>query len=887
MFSISFEKYTLSNGLDVILHEDHSLPVAAVDVWYHVGSKDEEPGRTGFAHLFEHVMFEGSKHHNRSYFDPLQKVGANLNGSTTTDRTNYWETVPSNYLELALWLESDRMGFLLEALDQRSFDVQRDVVKNERRQSHENRPYGMAHLLLQPAVFPSPHPYSWTTIGDPKDLDAASLDDVKAFFQRFYSPSNASLAIAGDIDVDGVKAMVDRYFGDLPPGPSITRVGRMDSDLRGEVNLTMRDRVQLPRLYLVWPTGPLFDEDQAPLDMLAIVLGDGKSSRLYRSLVYERQIARDVGIYHHAQAIAGEFHIQVTASPGNSLDEIEGLVMEELNRLHREPPSDSEIARARNRVESHHVHQLERIGGFGGRADQLNYYNIFTGDPGAINSDVERYMAVTAADVAGAAGVAQQASRVRLLVLPEESLSPAASGVDRTAMPSPSAPPSYSAPIPERGRLSNGLAIVLVEKRGLPVVSLGMTVRAGGLADSSDKPGLANMAAAMLDEGTTTRSSQQIAAEMEGFGAHLDTEASREYVLLWTETLTSHWHQALDIIADVVRNPTFPPEELERLRKERLIDLSRISDSPLTIAARASRALLYGPESRYGHPVNGTIDSISGLSRGELVDHFASHYAPEGATLIVVGDVAMADVTSAAEARLGDWSGSGRPRGDEAPSEVPPAMTTTLYLADKPGAPQSVIRTGLVTIPRHDPDFYVMTLLNYIFGGQFGARLNMNLRQDKGFSYGYTSSIDWAAGPSALFAGGSVQTAVTKEALTETLKEFRQIRGERPVTSEEFDDARDGILRGFPTQFETLSQTLHQLNRLVAFGLPDDYFVKFTDNLKAVTLADVNRAARERLDDQRLSVLVVGDAQVVEPGLKELGLPVVSVDHEGRPTGAR
>ena len=382
MVSISFEKLTLPNGLEVIVHEDHSLPIAAVNVWYHVGSKDEESGRTGFAHLFEHVMFEGSKHHNRSYFDPLQKVGADLNGSTTPDRTNYWETVPSNYLELALWLESDRMGFLLEALDQKRFDVQRDVVKNERRQSYENRPYGMAHMLLQPAVFPAPHPYSWTTIGNPEDLNAANVDDVKDFFRRFYTPSNASIAIAGDVDTDEVRRLVERYFGDLPPGGPINRVGRMDSDLRGQVSLTTHDKVQLPRLYLVWPTGPLFDEDQAPLDVLSVVLGDGKSSRLYRSLVYEKRIARDIGIYHNAQAIAGELFIQATGSPGHELEELEEVILEELERIGREGLAEPELDRAKNRIEVHHTRQLERVGGFGGRADQLNYYNIFAGDPG-------------------------------------------------------------------------------------------------------------------------------------------------------------------------------------------------------------------------------------------------------------------------------------------------------------------------------------------------------------------------------------------------------------------------------------------------------------------------------------------------------------------------
>ena len=884
MVSISYEKFTLSNGLDVILHEDHSLPVAAVNVWYHVGSKDEKPGHTGFAHLFEHLMFEGSKHHNRSFFDPLQKVGANLNGSTTNDRTNYWENVPSNYLELALWLEADRMGFLLDALDQKRLEIQREVVKNERRQSYENRPYGMAPMLLQPAVFPPPHPYSWTTIGDPADLDAATLDDVKGFFGRFYAPSNASLAVAGDIVTGEVKKLVERYFADIPPGPSINRVGRMDSELRGQVSLEMRDRVQLPRLYLVWPTGPLFDRDQPPLDVLSIVLGDGKSSRLYRSIVYEKQIARDVEIFHHAQAIAGEFYIQVTASPGHTLEEIESVVRDELGRLGREPPSDKELARAKNRIESHHVRQLERFGGFGGRADQLNYYNIFAGDPGVINTDIDRYMAVTEEDVRRVAAAIQDSSHVRLSVLPEEPLKPTASSIDRSTIPGPSATPTFAPPVPTRARLSNGLNIVIVEKPGIPMVAFGLLLRGGSVTDPTDRPGLAHMVASVLSEGTPTRSSQQIAQEMEALGAQLHVEATRECVLLFAEALTAHWPVALDILADVARNPTFPPEELERVRKERLTDLRRVSDSPVTIATRASRALLYGPTSSYGHPVTGTEPSVEAITREELVGHYSAHYRPENATFIVVGDVTKDNAVSMAETYFKEWSAHGDlPDAEVADSEAGPSVPTTIFLADKPGAAQSVIGAGHITIPRHDPDYHAMNLLNYIFGGQFGARLNMNLREDKGYSYGYTSSIDWFIGPSALLAGGAVQTEVTKQALEETLKEFAEIRGSRPVAPEEFNDAKEGILRGLPSQFETQGQMLQQLTRLVIFDLPDDYFTRFADSLRAVSLEDVNRVAKERLDDSRLKVLVVGDKAAVEPGLRELGLPIVLVDYEGRP----
>ena len=883
MFTISYEKFTLPNGLEVILHEDHTLPIVAVNIWYHVGSKDEEAGKTGFAHLFEHVMFEGSKHHNESFFEPLQKVGANLNGSTSADRTNYWENVPSNYLELALWLEADRMGFLLDALDQERFDVQRDVVKNERRQSYENRPYGMAHLILQPAVFPAPHPYSWSTIGSQEDLDAAALDDVKAFFRKFYAPSNASLALAGDFDGEGARRMIERQFGDIPPGPAINRVGRMDSDLAGLVHLTMQDKVQLHRMYLVWPTCPMLDKDEAPLDILGIILGDGKSSRLHRILVRETQIARDVSVGHYAQEISGEFHIQVTANVGHSLEEIEAVVETELDRMRGEPPTSEELQRAKNRIESDRVRQLERSGGFGGRADQLNLFNVFANDPGLVNTDIVRYGQVEAEDIQRVASLVLGAHRVRLSAVPEQSLSASERHADRSSMPEGAPQRAFTPPVPQRGSLSNGLDLLVVEKRGLPTVAFGLFLPAGVVTDPVSSPGLAQMTATMLPEGTATRTAQQISDQMEFFGAHLASVASREHAVVAADTLTPHWPKALAIMADVVKNATFPPEELERVRKERLTDLKRIADDPVAIAGRASRALLYGPESRYGHPATGTLSSVEALTRDELVSYFNRNYGPRGSTLIVAGDVSIDEVAVETEAHFGDWKPREASSQEAAPgTENGGVGQATIFLADKPGAAQSVIQSGYVTIPRDHPDFYAMTLLNDIFGGQFSARLNMNLRQSKGYSYGYTSMVDWVTGPSAFLAGGAVQTAVTKEAIVETLKEFSEINGPRPVTSEEFDGARDGIIRGFPSQFETQHQLVALLSRMVLFGLPDTYFSNFVSSIEAVTLEEVRRVASERITAENLKILVVGDRTVVESGIQELDLPVVLVDHEGR-----
>lgn len=882
MFAVSHEKLTLPNGLEVVLHEDHSLPIVAVNVWYHVGSKDEDPGRTGFAHLFEHVMFEGSKHHNRNYFEPLQKVGGVLNGSTTSDRTNYWETVPGSYLDLALWLEADRMGFLLDALDQERFDIQRDVVKNERRQSYENRPYGLASLRLQTALFPSPHPYSWPVIGSQEDLDAAKLDDIKDFFRRFYAPSNASISLAGDFDRAEAAGMIERYFGDIPPGPAIDRVGRMGSALRGEVRVDMRDKVQLPRVSLVWPSVPMFDAEEAPLDVLATILGDGKSSRLYSKLVYDKQVAREVRVGHYSQEIAGEFNVQVTASPGHDLEESQDIVEAELERIRQEPPSDAEIERAWNRIESHHVRYLERFGGFGGRADQLNHFNVFSNDPGAINTDLERYRSVSSEDVVRVARSILGGDRVRLTVMPEEPKTSSESTVDRSVMPVGSQPKSFAPPVPRRERLSNGLNVLYIEKQGVPLVALGLVLRPGATADPADRPGLSHMTASMLQEGTTSRSSQQIAEEMEFLGSHLDSDASREHLALSADALSSQWPTALELMADVVKNPTFPGRELERVRRERLADLKRMSDDPVSVAHRAARALVYGPDSMYGHPVIGNQQSVEALTRDDAVGHFNANYGPDRATLIVVGDVTGDEVMSAAEAHLGEWSqtGQGPDGGNGTAGDL--SAPTTIYINDRPGAAQSVIRAGHLTLTRHDPEYHAMTLVNYVFGGHPVARLFLNLRQDKGYSYGYYSTIDWHTGPSVLFAGGSVQTAVTKEAVVETLKEFADISGGRPVDEDEFVAAKDGMFRSFPSQFETQGQLAHQLSRLVIFDLPDDDYSHVLADLDAVTLEELHRVAAERISDRRLTVLVVGDREVVEPGLRELGHPIVHVDSEGR-----
>ncbi len=882
MTAIAFEKHTLPNGLDVILHQDRSIPVAAVNVWYHVGSKDEEVGRTGFAHLFEHIMFRGTRHHKASHFEPLQRIGATLNGSTTGDRTNYWEDVPSNYLELALWLEADRMGFLLDALDQEGFDTERDVVKNERRQSYENRPYGMAQWHIQQALFPLPHPYHWMTIGSQEDLDAASLDDVKDFFRRYYSPSNASLAIAGDIEVDAALALAERYFADLPPGPAARRIGRADSPLAGRVDLEMTDRVTLPRLYSVWLAPANLSGDDAAGDILRAILSDGQSSRMYRALVYEKQIAQSASVSYYAAEIAGQFRMELTPAEGRTLEEVEEAAEEVLSSIIAEPPTDEEFERAINRIEMQHYRMLSRVGGFGGRADALNYFNVFTGEPDGLNRAMDDYRSVTREDVLRVHRQIMDGGQVRMRVYPERSLSAATTGVDRSKQPAGGPTPAFTPPVPQRRRLNNGMEVIVANKPGLPLVSFAIMAHAGATGDPTELPGLASFTAAMMDEGTSARSSQEIAAAFEHIGARLSITARKELTLLTSETLNRHWQHALGLSADVARNANFPEHELERVRRERLTDLRRARDDAGFLADSNFGALVFGPGSPYAHSNLGSEAAVAAAQRSNLAAQHRRDWRPDRLCLLVAGDVALDEAMAAAEAYFGDWAAPAEPAAGISPGDGSDTGDgPRIYLIDKPGAAQSVIRAGMSLTERSHPDFMALSALNYAFGGQFSARLNQNLRQDKGYSYGYNSGISWYNAPSLLSAGGSVQTAVTREAVSETLREFADISGQRSLTAEELEDARNGLRLGYPAGFERPAQLLGQLVTLAQFGLPDDYFCAFEERLSGVTLDDTHRVGAQYLSPSRLAVLVAGDREQVEEPLRELGYGLTLLDAEG------
>ena len=884
---IDYTKIVLSNGLEVILHEDHSIPIAAVNVWYHVGSKDEQTGKTGFAHLFEHLMFEGSQHHNSSYFAPLQKIGASLNGSTNPDRTNYWEDVPANYLELALWLESDRMGFLLEALDAERLDVQRDVVKNERRQSYENRPYGMTRFQMQPRLFPAPHPYGWLTIGSPEDLDNADIEDVKGFYRKFYSPSNASLAIAGDFDLRNAEKLVQKYFGGLSPAAPVIRVQRQASALAGPVDIAMSDNVELERLTIAWPGVPRMHGDEAALSVLAEVLSGGRSSRLIRSIVYQKEMAQSVYAFSMAAEIAGEFDIDITVSPGVEKELVEETLNKELYDFSSGGPTEDELKGAKTRILSYYTRSLERLGGFGGRADRLNAYNTYTGDPGEINRVLEKYDAVTTQDVKRVCAQYLNSKRVAIWVSPEKSYYSTASSLDRDKAPKGKKAVTFEPPIPQRSTLSSGTGVLSIHRSQLPLVAVGLVIPAGSTADKPDMPGIGFLAGNALMEGTQKLGRDDFAEAFESMGSHLAIQTGREHTVLAYGCMKEHWQSALSLLVEVLREPGFPVDGVARVLRDHNTALKRIADDPVSISERLVRSRLFGSGTPYGHPISGTEESVARIQQDDLVSFHRSGALAgiDQMTLIVVGDVREEEILEVADPIFVSEPTRLREQHTEQLKATP--NDSTIWLVDKPGAAQSVIRmASALPLSRLHSDYGAMVVANYILGGDFSSRLNMNLREDKGYTYGYRSSIDWYKAGAAMIVGGSVHSAATTSALNETLKELTDLLDSRLISAKELSDAQASLVRGFPASFETSGHIAGRLEDLVSYGLGDDEFRDAVQVIKDLSLSDVRRVVEACLSPVPDVITVVGDRNVIESDLTTLGWNVVIVDYAGNPIPA-
>ncbi len=869
---IPYEKFVLPNGLTVLVHEDHKAPIVAVNIWYHVGSKNEKTGRTGFAHLFEHLMFGGSEHHPTQFIPAMEEIGAtDLNGTTSEDRTNYFENVPTSALDFTLWLESDRMGHLLGAIDQKVLDLQRGVVQNEKRQS-ENQPYAIADDLIVENTYPKGHPYSWTVIGSMEDLNAASLDDVKEWFRTYYGPSNTTLVLAGDIDVKTAREKVERYFGDIPPGPPVAHQEVWIAQRTGTHRQRVQDRVPQPRVYMVWNIPQFGSPDADYLDLVSDILSQGKSSRLYKRLVYDEQIATSVTANAGMREIGGQFEISATAKPGGSLEQIERGIQEELDRFLRDGPTAEELERVRTQYRAAFIRGIERIGGFGGKSDRLAIGEVFLGDPSSFKPSLQRVESATAADLKSAAVRWLSDGVYQLEVVPFPSYAASPTGVDRKQPPAPGAPPALKLPAVQHGKLSNGLRVELTERHDLPAIDFWLSFDAGYAADSPAGAGTAKLAAAMLVDGTARRSALEISEQLQLLGARLTAASNLDQTSVYLSALRDKLHPSLELFADVVLHPSFPAADFDREQKLQLAAIERERVTPIQMGLRVLPALIYGKDHAYGHPLtgSGTAATVSGLTRDDLVRFHRTWFHPNNGTLIVVGDTTMADLLPGLERIFGAWKPGQAPAKNIAAGQ-PPAHPV-VYLMDRPGSQQSVIFTAGLAPAGGNPEQPAIDIMNDVLGGTFSSRLNMNLREDKHWSYGVFSLVLEARGQQPFFTISPVQTDKTKEAMEQILAELRGISGPRPVTPEELTLAREHAILQLPGSLETRFGWGSQLQQQLRLGLADDYLDAFAATVKRLDAAQVEAAARQVVRPDQLVWVVVGDRAKIEPGIRELGI---------------
>jgi zinc protease len=895
---IKFVKYALPNGLTVITHEDHRLPLVAVDLWYHVGPLNERPGRTGFAHLFEHMMFEGSKHvGEKAHIKIVQGAGAtDVNGTTDFDRTNYFETMPSNQLELALWLESDRMGFLMEGLNRELLINQKDVVRNERRQG-EGRPYYVAQEQMFHLLFPKEHPYYGAVIGSHADIESARIADVRDFHQMYYTPNNASIAIAGDFDPVKLKALLTKYFGPIPKGPPVAPVTAVTPPITAQRRATVTDTVQLPQLRIAWLTPVAFTPDSYSVDTDAFALGGGKASRLKEALVYKSQTAQSADCFSYSLKLTTVTACTITAKPGVKLEDLETAFWKELARLQQEGPTADEVASAKALNLTDKITGLERLGGFGGIADTLDRYNQYTGDPGFLPKDVAMTEAVTRASAkAAAVNYLSTDAAVVVYCLPGKKVlddvprSPADTDANvklvnpysadfeasqdwRKNKPAPGPAPVLHLPAPQEFTLANGLKVLLVENHALPVLSAEIVTRAGSENDPGTKSGLATLTAEVMSDGTASRDLTQLATDEERIGAHVETGADMDSGSISIDMLTSHTAEGMNLLADVAEHPGFRSEDVDRRCKQRLVHIAQETDNVQSMAARVGPKLVFGDEP-YGRTGTGTAESVGSIAPADLSAFYTSHFGPRDSALVLAGDVTRAQAESIALQYFGKWTGK-----TEAAAPLPPApapQPTRVVIVDKPGAPQTALQAFGIGVPASSPDTETLTVMNYTLGGSFASRINMNLREVHGYTYGARSTFAQYRDGGLFQAGGLVRTDVTAPAAKELMGELQKFAA-KPSSAEELAAAKEASVRSLPGRFETTSAVVRAMNGVFLYGRPLDYYAKLPIKYQAVTEADIARAAQEYLHSDQLVIVTAGDRAKIEPALKDAGLGPVEV----------
>ena len=896
--AIKYVKYELPNGLTVITHEDHRLPLVAVDLWYHVGALNERPGRTGFAHLFEHMMFEGSERvGQKAHIKLVQGAGGtDINGTTSFDRTNYFETMPSNQLELALWLESDRMGFLMEGLNRELLINQKDVVRNERRQN-EGRPYFVAQEEMFHLLFAKDHPYYGAVIGSHRDIEASRIADIRDFHQQYYTPNNASIAIAGDFDPVRLKALLVKYFGPIPRGPAAPAVTAKTPQITEQKRSTVTDTVQLSQLRLAWLTPAIFTPESYSVDAAVFALGGAKVSRLDDALVYKAQTAQSVTCFALELKLTGITSCIITAKPGVKLEDLEAAFWEQLAKLQKDGPTGDEVASAKALNLTDKISGLERLGGFGGIADTLDQYNQYTGDPGFLPKDVAMTEAVTRESARAAA--VKYLSKDRAVVVycvPGKKLlddvprSPADTDADvklvnpytaefeaaqdwRKNKPAAGPTPAIHLPVPEEFTLENGLKVLLVENHSLPILSAEVVSRAGNANDPESRSGLATLTAEVMSDGTVSRDLTKLATNEERIGTRIDTGAGMDSSSASMDMLSSYTGDGMKLLADVVEHPGFRADDIDRRRKQRLVRIAQETDNVQSMAMRVGPKLVFG-DGPYGRTGTGTAESVGAVTGTDIASFYTSHFGPKDSALVFCGDITRAQAESLARQYFGKWTGKTEKR---AAVPAPPALQPThVVIVDKPGAPQTALEAYGLGVSRSSPDVDALAVMNYTLGGSFGSRINMDLREAHGYTYGARSSFAEYANGGMFDAGALVRTDVTVSAAKEILKQLRDFQS-NPSSDDELAAAKEASIQSLPGRFETTGSVVNAMDSIFLYDRPLDYYAKLPARYEAVTKADVARLARQHLHPDELVIVAAGDRAKIEPVLKDAGLGLVEV----------
>lgn len=881
-YTIPYKKFVLSNGLTVIVHEDHNVPVVGVNIWYHVGSRNESRGKTGFAHLFEHFFFNGSENYPHGFREAMDDLGANnRNGTTNGDRTNFFEDVPVSALERTLFLESDRMGYLANYISKEMLERERGVVQNEKRQG-DNQPYGKVDYEMLAKMYPYSHPYSWSTIGSMEDLNAASLADIKQWYQTYYGPNNAVLTLAGDVTPERALELANKYFGAIPPGPPLPRTSTwipvLDRDIRDE----MEDQVPQARIYRAWHAPAWRDPQLQQLGLFGDALAGSKSAPLTRRLVYEKGIATAVNAYVSDGELGSTFNLVVTVKAGIDPLEVEREMDAVLAQLLKSGPKAADIARSQTAALAGFSRSIERLGGMGGRSDVLNEHMTYGGSPDAYLDRLQAMATTTPAQAQAAAQRWLGAHHYTMTVRPFAKLAAAKPALDRKVLPALGAAPEVSFPAMQRAQLKNGLKVVLLERHSAPIVNVTLALDAGAASETAANAGTASLALDLLDKGSRARNAFQLSDALESLGATLRTGSGSDQSFVRLQSTAANLAPAIALMADAALNPSFAPDQFALAKQRRLAQIGQERASPNALAMRIMPGLLYGPGHAYGKSALGTESTVAGIDAADLAAWHGAWFQPGSATIIVTGDTTLAKVMPALEASFGAW------KAGTAPAKQVPLVARSagrkIYLIDRPDAPQSTIVAAHIAETQGQPEDLAMEPVMQNFGGMATSRLNRNLRLDKHWSYGTQGMLTGQRGQRSFMVLAPVQTDKTREAMLEVAKEIRGVAGERPLAGDEYGSIMRNMTARLAGRFETIAALDGAAVTALNLSLPDDYWARYAANIRGLGEPQLAAAAKKFIHPDEVVWLVLGDLRKIERGVRELGWgEVIVLSPDGSP----